>query len=156
SILSPDGKVLAELNHAGLLTLWNAEDGSVLRSHKPPKGAFNALAFPPDGKGVLVGEDGHQFHLFDLKTGLPQQIFGIDAAASRVGQMAISPDGKWLATAGGRKAPNPSVWPHDRFLRLWDLKRGVVARTIDFPEDSGVRSLLFTPDSRTVIAAVAG
>jgi RNA polymerase sigma factor (sigma-70 family) len=155
--LSPDGKFLVELGHlpSGGLTLW-ADRGAFLRYLRPARGGYTALAFPPDGKHVLAGADDHNFDLIELKTGARLRSFGIAAADNRVGRMAVSPDGKWLVTAGGRKAPNPSIWPHDNFVRLWDLKTAKVVRKIDFPEDGGVESLLFTPDSRTLLVASRG
>jgi RNA polymerase sigma factor (sigma-70 family) len=153
--LSPDGKTYAELNHSGALTLWNAADGTFKHHLKPQGGAYTALAFPPDGKTILVGDDTHTFRLFDLATAKEQRSFGL-LEGNVVARMAISPDGKWLATAGGKKGGNPLVWPHDRFLRIWNLKEGTVVRTLEFPEDYGVRSLFFTRDSCILFAGIQG
>src|SRR5262249_30526491 len=153
-ILSPDGKTFADLNLEGAL-LWNAVDGTSTH-HLVPNGATcTALAFSPDSKSVLLGTDGHKFHVYDRTTGKEERSFGL-AEGNLVANMAISPDGKWLVTAGGQKGNNPPIWPRDRFVRLWNLQEGTVARTIEFPEDQGVRSLAFTPDSGTLIAGLSG
>jgi RNA polymerase sigma factor (sigma-70 family) len=153
--LSPDGKTYAELNHRGSLTLWNAVDGTFTHHLKAQGGAYTALAFPPDGKTIVVGDDTHTFRVFDLATARELRSFGI-LDGNVVAQMAVSPDGKWLVTAGGKKGGNPPIGPHDCFFRLWNLNEGTVVRTLKFPEDNGARSLLFTPDSGTVIAGIYG
>jgi RNA polymerase sigma factor (sigma-70 family) len=150
-ILSPDGKTYAELNHAGKLTLWNAADGKVTHHLKPSGGAYTALAFLPDGKSVIVGDDTHTMRVLDLTTGQEQRSFGL-FGGNAVHRMAVSSDGQWLATAGGAKAE--PILPGDRFLRLWKVQEGSVARTLEFPEELAVASILFTPDSRTALAAI--
>jgi RNA polymerase sigma factor (sigma-70 family) len=153
--LSPDGKTYAGLTHQGALTLWNASSGDFTHYLKPQGGAYTAIAFPPGGKTILVGDDTHTFRVFDVATAKLQRSFGL-LEGNVVALMALSPDGKWLATAGGKKGPNPSIWPHDCFIRLWNLSEGTVVRTLEFPEDYGARSLAFTPDSRTLLAGIRG
>jgi RNA polymerase sigma factor (sigma-70 family) len=155
TLLSPDGKTFSELNDQGTLTLWNATDGTVLHSLQPSGGAYTAVTFPPGGRSIIVGDDTHTIRVFDLATGKEQRSFGI-LDGNVVYRMAISSDGKWLVAAGGKRGKNPPVWPRDRFFRLWDFEKGEVVRTIKFPEDSGAESLLFTSDSRTLIAGVRG
>jgi RNA polymerase sigma factor (sigma-70 family) len=152
--LSPDGQTFAELNDRGKLTLWNA-GGQFTHHIRPDGGTWTALAFTPDSRTVVVGDEGHTFRVFDVTTGKMQRSFGL-LKGNAVARMAISPDGRWLVTAGGQKRGNTWIWPLDRFLRVWSLKEGTVVRTLDFPEDLGARSLLFTRDSRTVIAAIQG
>jgi WD40 repeat protein len=152
--LSPDGKMFADFNSNGEFTLWNAGAGIVLHHFKPSARPYTAFAFAPDGTTVLVGDDAHTFRVFDLTTAKELRSFGIDNAKAVAG-MKISPDGKWLVSVGGKRQENDlnnGVWPDDHFLRLWDLEKGTAARTIDFPEGSQTESLLFTPDSRTLIA----
>src|SRR5262249_30463729 len=131
--LSPDGKTHAGLGTSGTLVLWNAADGTVLHQFEPQGKPYTALAFPPDGKTVIAGDEGHTFRVFDVATGKEQRSFGIPNA-NAVAWMAVSPDGKWLATLGGQKGSNPGIWPYDRFVRLWKLGEGTVARTLpSFP-----------------------
>src|SRR5207302_1604459 len=123
TLLSPDGKTFAELNDPGTLTLWNATDGTVLHSLQPTGVAYTAVSFPPGGKSIVVGDDTHTIRIFDLATGKEQRSFRI-FDGNVVYRMAISPDGKWLVTAGGKRGKNPPVWPRDRFFRLWDFEKG--------------------------------
>jgi RNA polymerase sigma factor (sigma-70 family) len=153
--LSPDGKMFAELSQRGGLFLWNAVKGTFTRYIKPQGVSFTALAFPPDGKTVVVGDDAHNFRILDRATGTELRSFGI-LNAHKVTKMAISPDGKWLAAVGVEKKADPMPRSLDRFLRLWDLKEGSMVRKIDLPEHQRIDSLLFTPDSRSVIAGMNG
>ncbi len=154
SFLSPDGRTYAGLNDAGKLTLWNAADGSVTHSLAPAAGAFTALTFAPDGRTILAGDDHHGIHGIDRTTGKELRSFRTEGNV--VARMAVSPDGKWLVTTGGERGRNPVIWPYDRCLRLWDLTRGSVVRTLEFPEDAGAQSLTFTPDSRLLLAGLRG
>lgn len=152
--MSPDGQALAELNDSGRITLWNAATGKVthrLQANEP----FAALIFSGDGKLLFTGDEHHTIRVFEVATGKEQRSFGIERG-NVVALMALSPDGKWLATAGGQKAGNPRVWPHDRFVRLWDVEKGTLAHTLEFQEESGARSLVFTPDSGMVLAGIKG
>ncbi|MFO0844958.1 MAG: sigma-70 family RNA polymerase sigma factor [Gemmataceae bacterium] len=154
SVLSPDGKLLLTPTGYGLI-LHDAATGSYLRflerrQNQRRFGYDEHAAFLPDGKSVLTNGEGHQFTQFDLQTGLPQREFGIDGQDDPVRHMAVSADGKWLVTQGKSK------------LRLWDLRRGTVARDLEVPRSKAdvgrdsVDTLQFTPDGRLVIAGFGG
>jgi RNA polymerase sigma factor (sigma-70 family) len=142
-VFSPDGKLCAGVG--GDVMIWNTADGSLAHHLKLPDGRYTTMVFSPDDKTVLVGDDVHTIHVFELATGKEQRSFGI-ANVQGVSAMAISPDGKRLLTA----------CPGDGFLRMWDVARGTEERTFDFPNDGGVWSLLFSANGRTVIAAIDG
>lgn len=154
--LSPDGNVLASLPGAfGSVTLWNTKDGTLRHHLKADKAPFTGLAFHPDGKSVLLGDADYRLHLYDLTTGVPRSC-GDAEKDHCVGRMAISPDGRWVATAGGKQGRKASISQHDAYLRLWDLKTGKVVHTLAVAEDSGPQTLVFTPDSATLIAGLQG
>jgi RNA polymerase sigma factor (sigma-70 family) len=139
--ISPDGSLLAGLYQE--VRLWRTTDGTLAHRFPLDEGRFWALSFAPDGKTVIAGDDVHTIHVFDLKTGKEQRTFGIPNVDG-VAAMAITPDGKRLATRGGG----------DSFVRLWDVDKGTIERTVDFPEDGAARLLKFTPDGRTLIAGI--
>jgi RNA polymerase sigma factor (sigma-70 family) len=147
--LSPDGKTFAKTQPLGMgsgpITLWNAEDGKITHFLRPEKGGYKALAFHPSGKTLVVGDDSHTIRVFDLMTGKEQLSFGVPGG-NRVQLMAISPDGKSLATSSG-----PQINRADPYLWLWDLETGKLRQKIDLPKGGEVTSMLFTPDSRTLI-----
>jgi RNA polymerase sigma factor (sigma-70 family) len=142
--LSPDGKTCAEL--AGTITLWSAADGAVLRRFAAKDGRYTAMAFTPDGKTLVAGDDVGTIHVFTIATGKERRSFGV-ANVKGISELVVSPDGKRLAALGGG----------DGFLRLWDLARGTEERALDLPQGElpdGPGSIVFSPDSRTLLAGV--
>jgi WD40 repeat protein len=154
--LSPDGRFVAALGlQKAIVTIWNVADGSIAHQIPFSGGTLTALAFHPDGRTVVVGDDSHTFRVLDLATGKEQRSFG-PLQGNAVARLAISPDGRWLVTVGSdhkRTYPRPAR-SDDPFLRVWDLEKGIQTRKLDFPEEHGVKSLAFTPDSRSVIAGI--
>ncbi len=148
-IFSADGKTCAGFGyvepddlgpHGIAIVLWNAADGTVLHEFMPKKGGmWQTLAFAPDGHSLILGDNEHTMHIFDVTTGKELRTFGV-ANVKGLAEMAVSPDGKLLATRGGG----------DSFIRLWDLKKGTESRTFDLPEGSVTESLVFTSDSSTL------
>jgi RNA polymerase sigma factor (sigma-70 family) len=155
--MSPDGGTLIEMTRSGGLAVWNAATGAFKYYLKPESEPYSALAFSADGKTVVIGDVEHTFRVFDLETAKELRNFDLPNG-NMVYWMAISRDGQWLATAGGKRARQLGfyVGEHDRFLRLWDLKDGRLLTTMVFPEDHGVESLIFTPNSRKLVAGLRG
>jgi|GEM_PF-6036285 len=159
-IVTPDGKVCAGFGHlerddppAGVrqeprgesIVLWKAADGTVLHEFNLDlkDGNWQKLTFAPDGRSLIIGDTRHTIHVFDVTTGKELRTFGV-ANINGLSQMAVSPDGKLLATRGG----------DDSFIRLWDPQKGTEKRTFDLPEGAGAESLVFTLDSNTLFAGV--
>jgi RNA polymerase sigma factor (sigma-70 family) len=141
-LVSPDGKLLAGM--ADDVRLWRRSDGSLAHRLKVSDGRFTAMAFAPDGNTLFVGDDVHTIHVFDMTSGTELRAFGVPSVDG-VSLLAVAPDGKRLATAGR----------HDSFVRLWNVEKGTEDHTLDFPDDGVADTLLFTPDSRTVLVGVA-
>jgi WD40 repeat protein len=138
---SPDGKVCAGVS--GDVMVWNTSDGKLLLHLKPADGRYTTLAFAPDGKTILVGDDVHTIHVLDLASGQEQRSFGI-ANVNGVTNMALAPDGKRLVTF---------AWKDD-FLRVWNVDKGTEERTLDFPTPGTAWSLQFSADGQSVVAGI--
>jgi len=114
---SSDGKRLAIRERSGRITLW---DMTVRRQigELPGQGWHRALAITARGDLLAVGGnerteagiDQGVVRFWDLNTLKedPRQV----VHPAELNCLAMSPDGRWLATHGG-----------DRTLRLWDLER---------------------------------
>jgi WD40 repeat protein len=119
------------------------------------------VAFLPGGKAVLTASADNTLRLWDKDTGKELRRFNLGGAAAPVapgaGQVimlagpagrgqpivALSKDGKKLATAGARG------------LQLWDVETGKEIRELKTP-NGGVSMLLFAPDSKTLAVRGGG
>ena len=95
--ISSDGKLLAVSGREILLA--NLETGKAIGSFGKGEPALRAVAFTPDAKTLVTGNDDGMIQVWDVATKrvkktLPQQPLNIY-------DLAISPDGKTLATATG-------------------------------------------------------
>jgi WD40 repeat protein len=123
--------------------------------------AVTFVAFLPDGDAVLTGGLDNTLHLWDRATGKEIRHFTIappqkpagpglpaPVAFRNVGRtgpaVAMSPDGKTVATA----------LPNDPSVHLWEVATGKPLRQIKSPP-TGVVSLLFSPDSKTLAVRAA-
>jgi WD40 repeat protein len=114
--LSPDGKRLASGHQkGGDVVLWDATNGKQLRVHKGSADfeITRHLAFSPDGKLLVAGKNRSQDNLFVWDAAEGKEIAKFTPSKGEVYAMALSPDGKLLATpmgSFGGKAP----------IKLWD------------------------------------
>jgi WD40 repeat protein len=164
---SPDGKVLAAGGSDNSIRLFDAATGKTLRrlpGHQPrtyhpdpqAKNPFDALvesvgegsvasvAFSPDSRVLASGGWDDKVRLWDVNTG--KELRQIDAHKALVAAVALSPEGKTLASRGGI----------DGTLRLWDVATGREVRKVEklsrvnpwrFNRDA---ALAFSPDGRAL------
>lgn len=164
---SADGKRFAagtngaggELPEAGQVHVWSAETGKLVhRFHVKPQvkpgewASAGDVAFDPEGRriavpitagsrgtpaGLLISGTGSSVRVWDLETGeVTQPIEGLKASVRR---LAFSPDGKYLATAGG-----------DKVVRVWEVGTGKEVAAWSSP--ARIEVVAFSPDG-TALAA---
>jgi len=132
---SPDGTLVVTGGYDGEAHIWNAADGTHVRSLVDAEGVCHLgwvfdLCFSPDGAWIVsAGQDGRA-RLWSTETGAPiGQVAGFERAVTGV---SIAPDGSRLATIGG-----------DRVLRMWSVE-----------EDSSIAPVFEVPDLRGVVFGV--
>lgn len=97
---SPDGMLIASAASDGSIRIWNKESGKQLRTFgsasEPPTG----IAFSPDGSQLLTSHHGDaSVHVWDVSTGDEKYwLRPTDEFPSSQGVLAVSPDGRTLAT----------------------------------------------------------
>jgi WD40 repeat protein len=133
---SPDGRLLAEPGPRGdVLHLWEVGTGRLARTWKAPD-RLGALAFSPDGK-LLAGGDRYRdaVHLWDVATG--RELTPERGHASELRALAVSRDGRHVASLDA--ANSVRLWDAatDRQLRVWD--------SVGYPP-----ALAFSPDGRAL------
>jgi RNA polymerase sigma factor (sigma-70 family) len=152
---APDGATLAlsffrQIQEGARIELWQARTGHLLKTISMDYGRITPrFAFTPDGKSLAVlyaGDQGRDrttgdlnggARLFDLATGKVLRAFhGHKHLAI---SLAVSPDGKLLATGGSQ---------HDHDVCLWDLAGGKLMRVLK--SGAIVPAVAFSPDARTL------
>jgi WD40 repeat protein len=152
--LSPNGKTLATNAWTdGTIKLWNTSTGSQitkLTDGLPSDQAINSLAFSPNGR-ILASGDGpfgdksHSVRLWDVTSGRSLRV--LKGLAAEVNSVVISPDGKMVAGCAIKD------------IKIWDIVSGQEIRTISATSsgasDPYVHRIAFSPDGRTIAAAMA-
>jgi WD40 repeat protein len=116
--VAPDGRI-ASGDGQGKIWLWDGKTGEYIGILAEQDGSsVGSMTFSPDGKYLLTSCGGGKpcasspELVFDVATGQP--IVNYDLHDNIVLATAISPDGKWAATAGG----------NDQEIHVWELKTG--------------------------------
>jgi WD40 repeat protein len=143
---SPDGKTLASGGQDKTIKIWNTSTGQLVRTLSGHSDQVNSVAFSPDGKILASGSQDKTIKIWNLSTGqvvrtlsgVDRRIEGVDRRIEEgVNSVAISPDGKILASSGN--------W--DKTIRIWNLSTGQVIRTLSGDSDR-VTSVAFNPDGK--------
>lgn len=136
---SPDGKTLAVAGwNDASISFWNPETGKLIRKLAGSGGVFRALAFSPDGKTLIRGND--SLTIWDLQSNkVTKTLKTEDYNAS----IAFSPEGSILANAGG--GGNVLLWNTE----TWELKSTLESSS------RHVRSVAFSPDGELLAVASA-
>jgi WD40 repeat protein len=111
---SPEGKLLASADK--VLELWDIETGTLLPP-LPGQGTHYCVTFTPNGKILVSGGDDSTIRLWDMATGSLSELLPITGDAW-VLSVAVSPDGKLLASGVVAHVPAPSPG-----AILWRLKQ---------------------------------
>ena len=106
---SADGRILFGRRYDGeRLFAWNAADGKPLGESGAVGGRHRVLAVSPHGRLVAAAGTGQTIEL--LESPSMRLIRRLRGSEDGIHALAISPDGKWLVSAG-----------NDHRTRLWDI-----------------------------------
>jgi WD40 repeat protein len=139
-----DHPTLAVLGDDGNVRVWNAVTGDLLKTiplADRPK-SVSCIAFSPDGKWIVIGEDFTKAEVFTgrielLDAAAGQEVRALVTHHWEVESVAFSRDGHWLAS---------SNW--DRKVRVMEFPSGNQVREFESP--SKPRSVAISPDSKVI------
>jgi WD40 repeat protein len=140
-VYSPDGKWLASAGEDKLIYLWDAETGKQSLSLTGHERAVRSLAFVPAGEGksakiLASASDDRTIRFWDLETGKESRHIDHPGTATA---LAVSPDGKLLASGSYRESP----------IYLWNVEDGKEVRRWN-AHQGGTMDLAFAPDGKTI------
>ncbi|MCI0637755.1 MAG: WD40 repeat domain-containing protein [Gemmataceae bacterium] len=138
--LSPDGQWLATSGtREEPVLLFDVKTGAKKRAFADGANPHGPkLAFTPDGKRLVSGEQGPIF-VWDVDTGKLVHRWK-NPSEDHVEALAISPDGKFLATVG---------WGET--MHVWNLGAAKLERSLTAPGER-LFGVAFSPDSATLVA----
>jgi WD40 repeat protein len=141
AVFSPDGRTLVQETD-GILRFFDAQSGRErLGDDDPHQGKVSTIRFTPDGLQVVAAELAGSVRVWDPTTARP---LGVIRPGGPIALMAISPDGRSLATA---------AWGSLDLLVVWDLKSRRRRRSWPTANQAKqVKALAFTPDGEAVLA----
>jgi len=131
AVYSADGTRLVTASGDGLVRIWGAADGTLVRElkHDGKKLRYGIIAASPDGQLVAaIDTEGEVTRVWDAGTGAP--LAELRNAPSDSPSLAFSSDGCWLATSGGDD------------VRVFDARTWAQTMTIAGPH---IRRLAFDP-----------
>jgi WD40 repeat protein len=114
--------------------LWDARTGKCLFTYDGHTDSVTSLAFLTAGHGLVSGSRDGTVRIWTWETGTKPPKKLIRVAGKDVLALALSPDGRQLATGGGE----------DYVVRLWDLRAGTLLREFR-GHWAAVRALAFSP-----------
>lgn len=145
---SPDGEVLATGSAAGVVQLWEVQDGSLLASLEGHVAPVRDLAFSPDGASLVSGGEDSVLKVWHVGQG--SEIRSISTSlVGRALAVGFSPDGERIAVGG-----------HRCFVALYSASSGLLYRTLsqlgcNLRTGGSVAywGLRFSPDGSEIIMA---
>ena len=138
---SPDGKTVI-VERGGVLRFFEADSGRErFGTPEAHQGGVSVVRYTPDGRAILTAGDDGTVRRWDATNG---RQLGVISQVGRVYGLAVSSDGRSLATIG--QLPDPSV-------SVWNLATGQLRRKWPKRGDlTGAEALAFSADGDAVLA----
>jgi WD40 repeat protein len=145
---SSDGGTIVSGSDDNTLKLWDAATGRELRTLSGDSDVVSAVAFSPDGK-TIVSASALTLKLWDTTTG--RELHTLEGHRVSIFAAAFAPDGRTIVSGS-----------YDTKLILWDAMTGRLLRILkghgkgdndrNAADKSGITSVAFSPDSRTIVS----
>lgn len=140
---TPDGEHVVSGDAWGTIIVWDTSTGEQVRK-LPKRHTHRVLPpwFSADGRTMITSAE--NTFVWDFAAGRTIRAIATEEVWTQAPELsvALSPDGRLLATNGGAGAV------------LWDVATGKRIRTLE--DLSSVRSVAFSPDGRTLVTRTGG
>jgi WD40 repeat protein/serine/threonine protein kinase len=150
AVFSPGGERIASASQDGKVTIWDAQSGQQLVQFRAHDQHARSVAFSPDGRLLATTSWDRTVKIWEVQTlardrnPSPLHTLTHQGAAWHV---VFSSDGKRLASAGNRPAPDG---PGGGFaeVKVWDPLSGKELCTLEGQEREIWSALAFSPDGQ--------
>jgi RNA polymerase sigma factor (sigma-70 family) len=146
---TPDGKLLVTLAH-GIIRVWEAATGRLLRDVGDSKIHVWGIALSPDGKTLATIELPSRLRLWDLATGRERRRWH-EVKDQEYRDLAFAPDGQKVAVSVRRYDPENDKY--ENFIDLWDAVVPSEHRRRIVGDWLMLRDLAFSPDGKLLATA---
>ncbi|XP_022636731.1 katanin p80 WD40 repeat-containing subunit B1 homolog [Vigna radiata var. radiata] len=136
----PFGEFFASGSLDTNLKIWDIRKKGCIHTYKGHTRGVNAIRFTPDGRWVVSGGEDNTVKLWDLTAG--KLLHDFKCHEGQIQCIDFHPNEFLLATGSA-----------DRTVKFWDLETFELIGSAG-PETSGVRSLTFSPDGRTLLCGL--
>ena len=151
---SPDGKRLVAAGEDGLVRMWDAANGELMRTLDRKGGAVQLVVYSPDGR-YIAGAGGELFsdetvRVWDAANG--ELVATFERIGARVRSIVYSPDGRYIASGHSEQKDidGASKLVHD--VRVWNALNGELVRTFEIHdgESRSDISVAYSPNGRHI------
>lgn len=138
---SPDQTQIVTASRDRTARTWDAVTGEVRQTFAEGHAFLASSAqFFDDGRKLVTAAVDNTARIWDVASGTERQRLD---RSGRAAALAVSPDGRWIATGGDAKQ-----------VQLWHAETGELASTL-VDHQSEVTAVTFTPDGQRVISGDA-
>ncbi len=152
---SPGGKMIATFGHpSSEIDLWDSATGNALGMLKGHQDQVTSVIFSTDEKTLISAGDDRTIRFWDVAAGKELRQIRTENGVEKI---ALSPDGRFLASLGHVKHENAFGFYSEAVILLWDARTGKELRRLTMrPKDFGTAiigftALLFTRDGKALV-----
>jgi PQQ-like domain/WD domain, G-beta repeat len=115
-------KVIAAVVHGSSIAIWDVSDGRCIRELLLTRGAVQRVALSADARFLAAASDNGTLRCWSLSNG---SLHGVDSSVGGVASLAVSTDGRWMASVSAHPGVQLRELPGGRALRSLATGGGV-------------------------------